>query len=91
MKDSTTTAAPGEAVEMLLWFGASMLGRAIPPPGQWIEVTARKMGFDAVSASLSLEGITASVRRMHHLFEPNIDVYDVRFTGRSHVESASFE
>ena len=78
---------------MLLWFGASMLGagNTATRTREWIEVIARKMGFDAVSVSLSLEGITASVRRMHHLFEPNIDVYDVRFTGRSHVESASFE
>ena len=30
---------------------------------EWIEVIARKMGFDAVSVSLSLDSITASVRR----------------------------
>src|SRR5262249_17129992 len=29
---------------------------------EWIEVLARKMGFDAVSVSLSLHSITASVR-----------------------------
>ena len=30
---------------------------------EWIEVIAHKMGFDAVSVSLSLDNITASVRR----------------------------
>ncbi len=30
---------------------------------EWIEVVARKMGFDSVAVSLSLDAITASVRR----------------------------
>ena len=50
---------------MLLWFGASMLraGNTAARTREWIEVIARKMGFDAVSVSLSLDSITASVGR----------------------------
>ena len=50
---------------MLLRFAASMLraGNTATRTREWIEVIARKMGFDAVSASLSLDSITASGRR----------------------------
>jgi len=52
-------------LEVLLWFGALMLraGNTAIRTREWIEVVARKMGVDAVSISLSLDSITASVRR----------------------------
>jgi uncharacterized membrane protein YjjP (DUF1212 family) len=64
-EDRATTAALTEAAETLLWFGASMMhaGNTATRTRDWIEVIARKMGFDAVSVSLSLDSITASVRR----------------------------
>jgi uncharacterized membrane protein YjjP (DUF1212 family) len=64
-EDKSTAPAPGEAVDVLLWFGASMLraGNTAARTREWIEVIAHKMGFDAVSVSLSLDNITASVRR----------------------------
>src|SRR5262249_99622 len=54
-----------DEVGVLLWFGALMLraGNTATRTREWIEVLARKMGFDAVSVSLSLDSITASVRR----------------------------
>ena len=52
---------------MLLRFGASMLGagNTAARTREWIDVLARKLGFDAVSVGLSLDGITieCSVRR----------------------------
>src|SRR5262249_53060792 len=61
----TTYAALSDAVEVLLSFGALMLraGNTATRTREWIEVLARKLGFDAVSVSLSLDSITASVRR----------------------------
>jgi uncharacterized membrane protein YjjP (DUF1212 family) len=64
-ENKATSAALGNAVEVLLWFGASMLraGNTAIRTREWIAVMARKMGFDAVSVSLSLDSINASVRR----------------------------
>jgi len=60
-----TSTALTEAVDVLLWFGAVMLraGNTAIRTREWIEVLARKMGFDAVSVNLSLDSISASVRR----------------------------
>jgi uncharacterized membrane protein YjjP (DUF1212 family) len=52
-------------VEVLLWLGALMLraGNTAIRTREWMEVVARKMGFDALSVSLTLDSITASVCR----------------------------
>jgi len=72
-----------DAVDVLLRFGALMLraGNTAARTREWIEVMTRKMGFDAVSASLSLDSITASVRRadeqvttMREIGPPGINV-----------------
>ena len=62
---SVASTALSDAVDVLLRFGALMLraGNTATRTREWIEVMARKMGFDAVSLSLSLDSITASVRR----------------------------
>jgi uncharacterized membrane protein YjjP (DUF1212 family) len=64
-KERAASAALSEAVDVLLFFGASMLraGNTATRTREWIEVIARKMGFDAVSVGLSLDSITASARR----------------------------
>src|SRR5712671_2496602 len=64
-ENRAASAAPSEAADVLLWFGALMLraGNTATGTREWIEVVARKMGFDAVSVSLSVDSITASVRR----------------------------
>jgi uncharacterized membrane protein YjjP (DUF1212 family) len=58
------SSAPGDAVEVLLWFGAAMLraGNTAFRTREWMEVMARRMGFDAVSVSLTLDNVTVSVR-----------------------------
>jgi uncharacterized membrane protein YjjP (DUF1212 family) len=52
-------------VDVLLRFGALMLraGNTATGTREWLDVIARKMGFDAVWVSLSFDSITASVRR----------------------------
>jgi uncharacterized membrane protein YjjP (DUF1212 family) len=52
-------------MDVLLRFGAAMLrsGNTASRTREWVEVMARKLGFDAVAMSLSLDSITASVRR----------------------------
>jgi uncharacterized membrane protein YjjP (DUF1212 family) len=52
-------------VDVLLWFGALMLraGNTATATREWLDVIARKMGFDAVSVSLSVDSVTVSVRR----------------------------
>ena len=71
---------------LLLWFGTSMLraGNTAIRTREWMEVMARKMGFDAVSVSLSLDSITASVRRagewataMREIGPPGINVWRI--------------
>jgi uncharacterized membrane protein YjjP (DUF1212 family) len=63
--DGATSASLSDAVEALLSFGAAMVraGNTAARTREWIEVVASKMGFDTVSVSLSLDSITASVRR----------------------------
>jgi uncharacterized membrane protein YjjP (DUF1212 family) len=72
MADTTSSidgeAAPAEladAVDVLLRFGAAMLraGNTAIRTREWLQVLARKMGFDAVSVALSLDSITVSVLR----------------------------
>jgi uncharacterized membrane protein YjjP (DUF1212 family) len=60
-----TSAAANDAVEVLMYFGVSMLraGNTAVRTREWMEVIARKMGFEAVAVNLSLDCITASVRR----------------------------
>jgi len=57
--------APSDAVEVLLRFGALMLaaGNTAIRTREWMEVMRRKLGFDAVAVNLTLDSITASVRR----------------------------
>src|SRR6478609_1535778 len=64
-KDSAPSEAPGDAVGVLMWFGALMLrsGNTATRTRAWIDVIARQMGFAAVAVSLSLDSITVSVRR----------------------------
>jgi uncharacterized membrane protein YjjP (DUF1212 family) len=64
-ESKAASAASSDAVDVLLWFGASMLraGNTAIRTREWMEVMARKMGFDAVSVSLTLDSVTASVRR----------------------------
>src|SRR4029079_804292 len=64
-RERAASAALNEAVDVLLFFGASMLraGNTATRTREWIEVIARKMGLDAVAVSLSLDSITASARR----------------------------
>jgi uncharacterized membrane protein YjjP (DUF1212 family) len=63
--DKATQTVPGNPVEVLIWFAALMLraGNTATRTREWIDLIAHKMGFDAVSVSLSLDSIVASVRR----------------------------
>ncbi len=85
-EDRSTSGASGEAVEVLLWLGTSMMraGNTAARTREWMEVVARKMGFDAVSVSLSLDSIIASVRRagewtttMREIGPPGINVWRI--------------
>jgi uncharacterized membrane protein YjjP (DUF1212 family) len=65
IKDNVPAASARDAVGVLLQFAAMMLGAgntATRTRGA-MEALARKMGLDALSVSLSFDGITASVRR----------------------------
>jgi uncharacterized membrane protein YjjP (DUF1212 family) len=64
-ENKAASAAYSDAVDVLLWFGTSMLraGNSAIRTREWMEVMARKMGFDAVSVSLTLDSVIASVRR----------------------------
>ena len=64
-KSSPESAVQGDELHVLLWFGALMLrsGNTAIRTREWLEVMAQKMGPEAVSISLSLDSITASVRR----------------------------
>src|SRR5690348_4034874 len=59
-----TSASLSDALDVLLWFGASMLraGNTAIRTREWSEVIARRIGLDAVSIGLSFDTITASVR-----------------------------
>ncbi len=59
------SAEPTAAADVVLSFGAAML-RAGNPASRtrgWIEVVARKLGFDATSVSLSFDAVIVSLRR----------------------------
>jgi uncharacterized membrane protein YjjP (DUF1212 family) len=60
-----TPTSSDDGVEVLISFGASMwrAGGTAIRTREWSEAVARKIGFDAVALSLSLESVTASVRR----------------------------
>jgi uncharacterized membrane protein YjjP (DUF1212 family) len=73
-------------MEVLLDFGASMMraGNTAARTREWIEAIGRKMGLDAISISLSLDSITASVRRsgervtaMREIGPPGINVWRI--------------
>jgi uncharacterized membrane protein YjjP (DUF1212 family) len=81
-----TSTALTEAADVLLWFGAVMLraGNTAIRTREWIEVLAHKMGFDAVSVNLSLDSISASVRRsgewattMREIGSPGINAWRI--------------
>jgi uncharacterized membrane protein YjjP (DUF1212 family) len=52
-------------MDALLGFGTLMMraGNTAARTREWIEVIARKLGFDAISITLSIDSIIASVRR----------------------------
>jgi len=73
-------------MDVLLSFGTLMMraGNTATRTREWIEAIARKMGFDAISISLSLDSITASVRRsgeritaMREIGPPGINVWRI--------------
>jgi len=63
--DQADPAALGDALDATLWLGAAMMraGNSAARTREWMEVAASKLGFDALSVSLSLDGITATARR----------------------------
>ena len=58
--------ASGDAVEALLLFGTLMMraGNTAARTREWVESIARKLGFDAISLSVSADSITASARKL---------------------------
>src|SRR4051794_26536179 len=64
-EEPMTSVALTEAADVILSFGAAMMraGNTASRSREWIEVVARKLGFEAVSVSLSLDSITVSLRR----------------------------
>ena len=78
-----TSTTPADALDVLLRFGVLMLqvGNTAVRTRQWIDVLAPKLGFGAVSAIVSLDSITLSVRQgsgwltaMRQLGPPGINV-----------------
>jgi uncharacterized membrane protein YjjP (DUF1212 family) len=63
--EDQSSAALTEAADVVLSFGALMMraGNTASRTREWVEVLAPKLGFDAVSIGLSLDNITASLRR----------------------------
>jgi uncharacterized membrane protein YjjP (DUF1212 family) len=85
-KDARPSSTSTDAIEVLLDFGASMMraGNTAARTREWIEAIGRKMGFDVISISLSLDSITASVRRsservtaMREIGPPGINVWRI--------------
>jgi uncharacterized membrane protein YjjP (DUF1212 family) len=64
-EDQTPSAVLTEAADVVLSFGAAMMraGNTASRTRACVEVVARKLGFDAVAVSLSLDSITTSLRR----------------------------
>jgi uncharacterized membrane protein YjjP (DUF1212 family) len=62
-------ASTDDAFDALMRFGVLMwrAGNTAIRTQEWMEVMARKMGFEAVAAGLSLESITVSTRRPNGL------------------------
>jgi hypothetical protein len=62
-------ASTDDAFDALMRFGILMwrAGNTAIRTQEWMEVMARKMGFEAVAAGLSLESITVSTRRANGL------------------------
>ena len=54
---------PDEAFDILVWFGSLMwrAGNTAIRTREWMEIVGRKLGFDDVAVSLSIETITVSV------------------------------
>ena len=82
----TGALASSDAMDVLLGFGTLMMraGNTATRTREWFEVIGRKMGFDAISISLSLDSITASVRRsderitaMREIGAPGINVWRI--------------
>ena len=78
--------ASSDAMDVLLGFGTLMMraGNTATRTREWFEVIGSKMGFDAISISLSLDSITASVRRsderitaMREIGAPGINVWRI--------------
>src|SRR5262249_10815955 len=61
----TSTGPTEAATEAVLSFAAAMLraGNPASRTRSWTEVVARKLGFDAVSVSLSLDSVAANLHR----------------------------
>ena len=82
----TGALASSDAMDVLLGFGTLMMraGNTATRTREWFEVIGSKMGFDAISISLSLDSITASVRRsderitaMREIGAPGINVWRI--------------
>ena len=78
-----TSVTPADALDMLLRFSVVMLqsGNTAVRTRKWIDAIAPKLGFESVSAIVSLESITVSVRHggewltaMRQLGPPGINV-----------------
>lgn len=79
----TTPITPADALDVLLRFGVLMLqsGNTAVRTHKWIDAIAPKLGFEAVSAAVSLDAVTVSVRHrgewltaMRQLGPPGINV-----------------
>src|SRR5215469_4193313 len=87
LKKNVQTGAPSsDAMDVLLGFGTLMMraGNTATRTREWIEAIGRRTGFDAISVSLSLDSITASVRRsgeritaMREIGPPGINVWRI--------------
>jgi len=71
-KISSAPAVAADALDGLLRFGALMLraGNTALRTRERMEIMARRMGFDAVSVVLTLDSVTASVRRAGEWTQP---------------------
>lgn len=81
-RETTTSAAAPDALDLLLRLGAAMLqaGSTAAHTCRWIESMAPKLGFETASAIVSLDSITISVRHrnewltaMRKIGPPGID------------------
>ena len=79
----STSITPADALDVLLRFGALTLqsGNTAVRTRTWIDAIAPKLGFDTISATVSLDSITVSVRHggewltaMRQLGPPGINV-----------------